>query len=314
MMLDCLVIGGGPAGLTAAIYLARFRRSTLVVDAGESRAAWIPVSHNHAGYPEGIRGKELLGAMRQQAERYGADFRGGRVESLERLGTGDGDGFRARLADGGEIDARFVLLASGIVDLMPEMPALYQAVQRGLIRLCPICDAFEVIDHRIAVLGHGAHAAREALFMRTYSPNVTILSLGIPPELPEGEQARLRDAGIRWLDSPVREIGEEAGRVAVLTLEDGCVYSFDTVYSALGIAPRRQPVLGLQPEFDEDGRLLVGDRLETSVPGLFAAGDIVSGLNQISVAMGQAAIATTAIHNRLRALQGGWSEGPAPRA
>src|SRR5918997_1789358 len=100
--MDCLVIGGGPAGLTAAIYLARFRRRFLVVDAGASRAAWIPVSHNHAGHPEGIPGPELLARMRAQAERYGARVERGAVEGLERRGEGS---FAARLDDGRTLEA-----------------------------------------------------------------------------------------------------------------------------------------------------------------------------------------------------------------
>ncbi len=307
-MLDSLVIGGGPAGLTAAIYLGRYRRRAVVVDAGDSRASWIPVSHNHPGYPEGIKGVELVMDMRVQAERYGAELRRGRIERLERLGDGEG-GFRATLEDGGTLEARTVLLATGIVDLMPELPDLYRAVQRGLIRLCPICDAFEVIDKKVGILGHDAHAYREALFIRTYSRDLTILSLGKPNSFSGDECRTLEEAGVDWLDSPVTRLEPEEGSSALtLHLEDGSRHRFDTVYSALGIAPRNDMARALGAELAEDGRLVTGERQETSVPGLFAAGDVVSGLNQISIAMGQAAIASTAIHNGLRKREGGWSD------
>src|SRR5215218_4420581 len=115
--MDCFVIGGGPAGLTAAIYLARFRRRFAVVDAGASRALWIPVSHNHAGHPDGIPGPELLGRMRAQAERYGAEVVRGRVERLERRG----DGFAARLEGSGALEAARVLLATGSEDGRPPL-------------------------------------------------------------------------------------------------------------------------------------------------------------------------------------------------
>src|SRR5688500_8938070 len=95
-MLDCLVVGGGPAGLTAAIYLARFRRSFRVIDAGDSRASWIPLSHNHAGFPDGISGNALLARMRAQAERYGTVIEGGEVGRLERL---EGGGFAASVGE-----------------------------------------------------------------------------------------------------------------------------------------------------------------------------------------------------------------------
>lgn len=314
-MLDCIIVGGGPAGLTAAIYLARFRRRAVLVDAGDSRASWIPVSHNHAGYPEGVKGVQLLLDMRVQAERYGAELRRDRVLSVERK---EGvEGFRATLGSGDAIEARTALLATGIVDLQPELPDLYRAVQRGLIRLCPICDAFEVIGHKVGILGHDGHAAREALFMRTYTRDLTILSLGRPSRFTAEERARLDEAGVRRLDRPVVRVAESgaagAGSCALeVGLDDGSSHRFDTVYSALGIAPRNDVARALGAELAEDGRLVTGAHQETSVDGLFAAGDVVSGLNQISVAMGQAAVATTAIHNRLRARDGGWSDvGPA---
>ena len=113
-MLDCLIIGGGPAGLTAAIYLARYRRQALVVDAGESRAALIPESHNYPGF-QGIAGPALLERLRAQARRYGAELRRGTVSALAR----DGDVFTA-VADGERLRARTVILATGLVDKKPD--------------------------------------------------------------------------------------------------------------------------------------------------------------------------------------------------
>jgi thioredoxin reductase (NADPH) len=148
---DCVVIGAGPAGLTAAIYLARFRRRLLVVDAAESRAEWIPRSHNHTGFPDGVSGVELLRRMRLQAERYGARIQRGSIEALIR----EGDGFMAR-GSGLEISAGTILIATGVVDTPPAIPDARNAVRRGLLRFCPICDGYEVIDKRLAVIGHGA--------------------------------------------------------------------------------------------------------------------------------------------------------------
>ena len=134
--MDCLVIGGGPAGLTAAIYLARFRRRFLVIDAAASRASWIPVSHNLAGYPDGIAGTELLARMRAQAERYGTEIIRDRIERLEQP---TGGGFVAVMADGSRHAAERVLLASGTEDVPPPLalPDRAEAVRRGLLRYCP---------------------------------------------------------------------------------------------------------------------------------------------------------------------------------
>ena len=149
--LDALIIGGGPAGLAAAIYLARFRRRFLLVDAGASRASLIPTSHNLPGYPEGIAGDDLLAAERAQAERYGAELLRGRVCGVER---GEG-GFSARLEVSGEKDrevsARFVLLATGIRDRRPGLPDEEDATRRGILRYCPVCDGYEATGRSVGV-------------------------------------------------------------------------------------------------------------------------------------------------------------------
>src|ERR1700759_4259826 len=139
-MHDCVGVGAGPAGLTAAIYLARFRRDVRVIDAGQSRAARIPLSHNHPGFPDGVRGKTLLARMRRQAERYGARVEAGRVVSLERAE----DGVRVGPTLGA-LRARKVILATGVIDNAPEIAGLEDAVACGLVRICPICDGYEVI-------------------------------------------------------------------------------------------------------------------------------------------------------------------------
>lgn len=296
--LDCLIVGGGPAGLTAALYLARFRRRFVLFDAGASRADWIPLSHNHAGFPDGIAGPELRRRMRAQAERYGADMRPGDVSRLERTG----DGFRATVG-GTAHEARFVLLATGVIDEEPKLPNLYDAVRRGLIRHCPICDAYEVIDRKVAVIGHGTGGLGEAAFLRHYTADLTLLTLGAPMDPDLDDYRRMAEKGLKLVEQPVAEVIIEQDRIARLRLADGRMLSFDTIYSALGCAPRNDLARALGARLDEDGRLLVDDHQESSVRGCFAAGDIVRGLNQISVAMGQAAVAATSIHNRLREIE-----------
>src|SRR5919109_119166 len=155
--MDCLVVGGGPAGLTAAIYLARFRRNFQVVDAGASRAAWIPSSHNHPGFPDGIQGTELLRRMRAQGARHRARIVPGEISRLERLPDGT---FSASI-EGTILRADTVLLATGAEDIEPGLPSLEYAVRRGFIRHCAICDAYEVIDQKVAIIGFGKCRIRE---------------------------------------------------------------------------------------------------------------------------------------------------------
>ncbi|PWC33568.1 NAD(P)/FAD-dependent oxidoreductase [Azospirillum sp. TSO35-2] len=300
--LDCLIVGGGPAGLTAAIYLARYRRAVLVVDEAKSRCAWIPTSHNLAGFTGGIRGTDLLARIRAQAETYGARVDIGSVTALERLPSDNG--FRAALGDGRVVQAATVLLATGVIDGQPAVPHLYDAMQRGLIRVCPICDGFEVMDQRIAVLGHGAQATGEARFIRTYSPYVTLLTLGEPMDLELDARAELDALGIAVVEEPVVAVDTDTdigtNRSTRLTLQSGRTLRFDTLYSALGITARSALAESLGARMNDEGRLIVDRHQRTSVPGFFAAGDVVSTLNQIAVAMGEAAMAATAIHNDLR--------------
>ena len=174
LIIDCLIVGGGPAGLTAAIYLARFHLDILVVDGGKSRAAWIPCTRNHAGYPEGIAGTELLQRMRDQACKYGAKIESEYVTKLER----DADGLFTATWGSGEAKARTVLLATGVSNRRPPMDEELHddALARGLVRYCPICDGYEVTDKRVGVIGSDSHGVAEVLFLRSYTADVTLIA------------------------------------------------------------------------------------------------------------------------------------------
>jgi thioredoxin reductase (NADPH) len=297
---DCLIVGGGPAGLVAAVYLARFRRHAVVVDAGASRASLIPLSHNLAGFPQGITGNDLLERQRRHAMRYGAEIVAGVVTRLELEDSGvfvakiqhqDGQASRLR--------ARNVLLATGAIDVEPELPDLVDAVARGLIRHCPICDGYEVIDQKIGLISWGGECAGEAVFLRTYSPDVTLLSLGRRLEM-SGEQRRAVNAhGVKLEEEPVVQVIIKEERIAALRFESGREQVFDTLYSALGTRVRSDLAMQLGADTDADGALLTDAHQRTSVAGLWAAGDVVSGLNQLAVAFGRAAIAATDIHREL---------------
>jgi thioredoxin reductase (NADPH) len=288
--LDCLIIGGGPAGLTAATYLARFRRNVLLADDGQSRARLIPETHNYPGFV-GISGKDLLAQLREQAGQNGALLRQGKVEKLRKTG----DGFAARIGNG-EIRAKRLLLATGIVDQSPDVPGLKDAIYRGALRFCPICDGYEATDKRIGVLGPLRIATGKAQFLRTYSRDVVLLPTDEPD--PDGEEAQaLKRADIR-LEQRVVDV-ERTGEKIAAVFADGRRLAVDVLYPALGCDVRSQLATALGARCNDIGNLHVDDKQRTSVEGLYAAGDVVTDLHQLSVATGHAAVAATAIHNSL---------------
>ncbi len=290
--VDVLIVGAGPAGLTAATYLGRFRRSVIVADAGAPRACWIPLSHNMPGFPAGITGDAILSRMREQAEEYGAVIEGGSVERLTPLGAG----FEAEL-NGRTVRARAVLLATGVTDHHPDLPGVERAIERSLVRICPICDGYEAIDKAVAIIGHSDKGVREAAFLRTYSDRVTLIHIGPPEALTERDA--LERLGVELVETPIETVRLKGDRVDALCW-NGEYRSFDLVYSALGTTPNTGLAKTLGAVRADDGRLEVDLHQRTSIPGLYAAGDVVRGLNQIAVATAEAAVAATDMHNVLR--------------
>ncbi|WP_421729534.1 NAD(P)/FAD-dependent oxidoreductase [Brevundimonas sp.] len=294
---EVLIIGAGPAGLTAATYLARFLRRVLVADAGSPRACWIPLSHNMPGFPAGISGDAILSRMREQAEEYGAVIESGAVARLTPVEDGS---FVAEL-NGRQVQVRAVLLAAGVVDHHPDLPGVENAIARALVRICPICDGYEARDKAVAVIGDSDMGVREAAFLRTYSDRVTLIHVGAPEAL--SERDALDRLGVSLVETPIDRVELEGDRVTALSW-GGRATAFDLVYSALGTTANVDLAQALGAATCDDGRLEVDDHQQTSIPGFYAAGDVVRGLNQIAVATAEAAIAATAIHNMLRQADG----------
>jgi len=293
MIFDCLIIGAGPAGLTAAIYLSRYRRNILVMDEGRSRAALIPESHNYPGF-RGISGAQLLKILDDQVSQYGVEVQRQKVVSLSREPQG---GLTAEVGSGARVRAAKVLLATGIIDEGPKLPGLKQVIYEGSLRFCPICDAYEAVDRRIGVLGSVATAAKKALFLRTYSREVVLLSIDAPKPLDREVLALLSNTGVKIVKGVVDV--ERSGDSISAVLANGERYRVDVLYPALGAAVRSQLAVELGARCTEDGALIVDEKQRTSVEDLYAAGDVVSDLHQLSVATGHAAIAATEIHNAL---------------
>ena len=296
-MLDCLVIGGGAAGLTAAVYLGRYRRKAVVIDDGGSRLARIPKTRNVLGFPDGIEGPQLLERMRVHASRFGTRLEWGRVERLARLEHG---GFEA-WAGSHHLRARTVLLATGARDVEPDIPGLGPALKAGVVRYCPVCDGYETQGQRVAVLGREVHGLRESMFVAGFDNQVTWLSMGSRHAVVPADCDRLQALGVRIDDRVPRAVRCHAQRGVEVEMPDGPPLWFDVLYPALGLVHACELATALCARVCDNGQLEVDEHYQSSVAGLYVAGDVAADLNQINVAAGQAAIATTAIHNSLGA-------------
>lgn len=293
---DCAVIGGGPGGMATALYLARFNRQVLVFSHGKSRAEWSPLNRNYPGFPDGLPGAELVQRFREQAEEFHARVIPRRVERLERTG----EFFRLHAGDL-IVEARRVVLATGIRDLWPELPG-WERLAGSRIRVCPICDAYEGRGKRVGLIGCSDKVAREALYLREFTCEIVLFAHGRQEESPicDALLGRLDEAEIsrRW--SPIRKLLPEGENGVRVCLEDGAEESIDLLFSALGVEIHNGLATALGAETDEEGYVLTNRWQETTVPGFYAVGDVASAINQVTVAVGQAAIAATSVHNSLQ--------------
>ena len=301
MTWECIIIGAGPAGLTAALYMARFRRKVLVLHDGSARALRIPKTHNAPGFPDGVTGPDLIARMSEHATGFGAEVAEAEIVSAQQ----NGDLFELLSGDGRSWQARSLILATGVAhnEIKIDTGGHQAAIAAGILRYCPVCDGYEHIDTAIGVIGCDSQGAAEALFLRRFSSDVTLVPLNFA-ELDKGELAAMREVGITVVEHPVARLDALPHRMDVYLEGNAQPLSFDVVYPALGVTPRTELAAALGLSFCPSGELEMSAPFGTRVEGLYAAGDVVEGLDQISVAMGHGAVAATKAHNWLRERDG----------
>jgi thioredoxin reductase len=304
-MLDVVIVGGGPAGLNAALLLGRARRQVLVCDAGAPRNA--PVAHVHGFLSrDGLPPAELLRVAREQLAAYpSVDLRDVQVEAAEATGDGGGEGFVVTLADGTRESARRLLLASGVVDQLPAVDGLAGLWGRGVFN-CPYCDGWEVRDRPLAVLGADQRALQLALHLTRWSSDVVWCSNGpLPAPLEEAGRAPLAAWGVRLHQEPIVRLEGADGQLARVVFASGETLERRAAFLHPPTWQRSDLPGQLGCVLLEDGSVSVGDFGQTSVAGVFAAGDMarrptmpVPGA-QVVVAAAEGAVAAIAIDQDL---------------
>jgi thioredoxin reductase len=290
-MIDVVVVGGGVAGLSAALVLGRSRRRTLVVDGGMPRNAPSPAAHSMFTR-DGTKPAELLRIAREQLAPYDTvELRQGRVTAVSR----EEDHFALRLADGAQVEARRVLLAVGVRDVLPEIDGLSALWGRGVLH-CPYCHGWEVRDEPFALYASGAVAMEMAPLLLQWSRDLLLCTGG--GELADSERATLTGLGVRIIDTPVQRL-EGGDQLERIVFADGRVERRRALFlrPAQVVASDLPQQLGC--EQTEAGHIGVGADQQTSVPGVYAAGDATTPMQQIVVAAAAGAQAAMMINRDL---------------
>ncbi|MFJ8042495.1 NAD(P)/FAD-dependent oxidoreductase [Kitasatospora sp. NPDC096147] len=301
---DVVVVGGGAAGLSGAVTLARARRSVLVVDEGRPRNAPADGVHGYLGR-EGTQPGELLAAGREELRGYGGLLRQGTAVAAER----GADGFTVRLADGGEVAAARLLVTTGLADGLPELPGLAAQWGRGVLH-CPYCHGWEVRDQEIGVLSTGPFAVHQALMWRQWSERITLfLHTGPEPGAEQREQLAAR--GVTLVEGAVAEVAAGPdGRLDGLRLADGRLVPCRALAVTTGLTARGSALLdslGLVPaEQERDGHVFgvhyPADPFGASaVPGVWLAGNVTGLMDQVVAAAAAGVRAGAAVNADLTA-------------
>ncbi len=293
---DVAVVGGGPAGLTSALYTTRTGLDTIVIDRGGGRAAMMTDTHNVIGVTEDVSGNEFLATAREQIQSYGATYERGLVDSVESRGSIE-EGFRVTSGED-TYRVRRVVLATGFADERPDPPL--PRTGRGL-HWCLHCDAFMFVDEPVFVMGTGNSAAYVAMIMLNVTDSVSLLTRGDEPEWSDEADELLNNHPVEIVTEEITAMNKrDDGWLESFEFEDGTVREFRGGFPMYGSNYHAELVEELGLDRNDDGTVAVDTAGRTSLEGVYAVGDLTPGHNQIPVAMGEGANAGIAIHKELR--------------
>jgi thioredoxin reductase len=289
-LFDAVVIGGGPAGLSAATWFGRYRRRTLVVDSGEYRNRWVERVHGVLGH-DPVAPEELLRAVHEDLGQYPhVELRRGIVTGLGRTATGD---FVVSISDADPVAARRLVLAAGVEDEFPNVTGFAEHYGHDVFH-CPTCDGFDAKGECVAVFGWDRHVAGFALELLDWASEVRVVTNGRTFDAEENDRRTLSSHGIEIIEDEVVALLGEAGALEGVELKSGMRTACTMGFFSIGHRPRNTLARQLGCEVDDLGYVVVDDECETSVPGVYAAGDLTPGMQLVAVGVGKGAIAGVA--------------------
>ena len=293
---ECAILGGGPGGLACALYLLRFKRKVVLFQSGTPRVRWAPKIHNFLGHPDGVAGLKLLGDFKRQLKPYPEFKCVERTAHLKRLGKG----FLITDERGVKYRVKKVVIATGVSDVQPALLNLDPLRRAGYLRYCSVCDGYEMCKQPIAVLAKDDEGIRKALFICTWTNEVKVF---VPTHYVPSPRihAEIIRSELQWIPCDDMQVRQDKKRGGVW-IEQGEDRFFATVlYVELGATVNSSAFRGIRGlHKSSEGYILASTEQRTSIRGLYAVGDCVNRLGQVSVALGQAAIAASNIHDELR--------------
>ena len=290
---DVIIIGGGLAGLSAALYLGRSKRQTLLIHSGRSMAKWETDVQNYLGFPDGINGRELLDRGHAQVARFHVEVLEDEIRTLSK----EADTFHV-LGREATYQARRLLIATGLTHLPPDIPGVKECLGQSLF-FCKDCDAYRLQGKRLVILGANNEAADYALAMLLFSPCVTIATNGRTPTWNADHAGWLREYHVPIRQERIRLVEHDGGQLRMVMFEQGDAVQLDAAFTTRGDVYHNDLADQVGASIDTEGEIVVDASLRTSVPGLYAAGCVTAANCQMIIAAGQGAIAGQAINRDL---------------